>query len=104
MLLFLKDQYTGALKLLRAASAEKPLDASIKEKLALVLSAAGLKSEAAQALERSIQIDPSRETPYHLLADLQPTPEKRKRVLERYLQFNPQSLIAREALTKALRP
>lgn len=91
MVLFVKDQKADAAKLLRAAIAARPGDAGLYEKLGVVLG-----SEA--AFEKAIALEPSRESAYHLLADLQPTGERRRAVLERYLQFNPQSLIGREAL------
>jgi hypothetical protein len=48
-------------------------------------------------LERAIEVDPSIEAAYHALADMK-TGVERRRVLDRYLQFQPKSLIAREAV------
>lgn len=97
MVLYLKDQKTDAAKLLRAAIAARPGDAGLEEKLGVIM-------RSKEALEKAIALDPSRETAYHLLADLQATEGERRATLERYLRFNPQSLIAREALAKLRRP
>jgi hypothetical protein len=100
MVLFVKNQYEDAVKVLRAAVAARPGDALLYEKLAAVLRGAGQTLQAEAALEKAIALDPARETAYHLLADLQSDPAKKRAVLERYLRFNPQSLIAREAVAK----
>ena len=96
MVLFLKDQHKDAVKLLEAATRERPGDAATYEKLAAVYRAAGEKDRAVAALERAIALEPSRESAYHLLHEIRPE----ARALERYLQFNPQSLIAREAIRR----
>ena len=104
MVLFLKDRHADAGKLLRAAIAERPTDSSLREKLAVILKASGDPAGARLALEKAVALDPSRETAYHLLAELERDPAKRRAVLERYLRFNPKSLIAREALAKLPAP
>lgn len=104
MVLFLKNQNADAITLLKGAIGVRGRDAAIREKLAVVLRAAGQLEAAKQSLEKAIEIDPSRETAYHLLADMQTTVENRRVALERYLRFNPQSVIAREALAKLPRP
>ena len=104
MVLFLKDQHADAGKLLRAAIAARPTDSSLREKLAVILKASGDAAGARVALEKAIALDPSRETAYHLLAELEQDPAKRRAALERYLRFNPKSLIAREALAKLPAP
>lgn len=96
MVLFLKDQHADAAKLLRAAIAVRPNDAALHERLATVLRAAGDRGQAAAALETAIALDPSRESAYHLLQGIRPE----SRALERYLRWNPQSLLAREALAQ----
>lgn len=57
-----------------------------------------------QELEKAIELDPALEPAYHLPADMQPSPGKRREVLERYLKFNPKSILAREALARLSRP
>ena len=104
MVLFLKDQHADAGKLLRAAIAARPTDSSLREKLAVISKASGDPAGARVALEKAIALDPSRETAYHLLAELEQDPAKRRAALERYLRFNPKSLIAREALAKLPAP
>ncbi len=104
MVLFLKDRHADAGKLLRAAIAARPTGSSLREKLAVILKASGDRDGARLALEKAIALDPSRETAYHLLAELEHDPAKRRAVLERYLRFNPKSLIAREALAKLPAP
>lgn len=104
MILFLKNQNADAEKLLRAAIAARPSESSLQEKLAVILKASGDNARAALALEKAITLDRSRETAYHLLAEMEKDPNKRRAVLERYLRFNPQSLIAREALLKLPAP
>ncbi len=104
MVLFLKDQHADAGKLLRAAIAARPTDSSLREKLAVILKASSDAAGARVALEKAITLDPSRETAYHLLAELEQDPAKRRAALERYLRFNPKSLIAREALAKLPAP
>jgi tetratricopeptide (TPR) repeat protein len=98
MVLFLKDQHRDAVKLLQAAVAARPGDAGLREKLAVVLNAAGDKVRAVEALEKAIALDPLRETAYHLRAAQEATPAGRKQVLERWLAKMPQSLVTREAL------
>jgi tetratricopeptide (TPR) repeat protein len=100
MVLFLKDRRADAEKLLRAALAARPSEPGLWEKLGVILKSAGQKERAALALEKAIALDPARETAYHLLAEMESDPKKRRAVLERYLLFNPKSLIAREALMK----
>ena len=104
MVLFLKDQHADAGKLLRAAIAAHPTDSSLREKLAVIQRASGDPAGARLALEKAIALDPSRETAYHLLAELEQDPARRRAVLERYLRFNPRSLIAREALARLPAP
>jgi tetratricopeptide (TPR) repeat protein len=104
MVLFLKNQYADAVTLLNAAVAARSNDASLREKLAVALRAAGQREHAKQALEAVIKMDPSRETAYHLLAELQPNDEKNKQILERYLKWNPRSIVAKEALAKLAPP
>jgi hypothetical protein len=50
------------------------------------------------SLEKAIQLDPGRESPYYFLAECQPNTEGRRQTLQRLLRVFPQSLIAREAL------
>jgi tetratricopeptide (TPR) repeat protein len=99
MVLFLKDQKADAVKLLKAAVAQRS-DAALLEKLAIVQRSAGDAKAAVQSLERAIALDPGRESAYFFLADWQSDAEGRKRVLERLLAIFPQSLIAREALAR----
>ncbi len=104
MVLFLKDQKKDALKLLEAAVQQRPGDAALHEKLALVRRADSNLSGAIQSLEKSISLDPGRESAYFFLAECQTTPAGRKQVLNRLLKVFPQSLIAREALGNSTRP
>lgn len=104
MVLFLKNQLADSEKLLRAAIALRPQDAGLQEKLGVVLKTMGDVPRSAIAFEKAISLDPSREASYHQLADLQTSAAKRRAILERYLRFNPQSLIAREAIAKLPRP
>ena len=97
MVLFLKDQKADAVKLLKAAVAQRPSDAALHEKLAIVQRAAGDVRGGLDSMERAIAIDPARESAYHFLADWQ-NGDARRQVLERLLRVFPQSLIAREAL------
>jgi Flp pilus assembly protein TadD len=96
MVLFLKDQHTDAAKLLQAAITIRPQDAALHERLAAILRANGDPAGAARALERAIALDPLRETSYHLLQQLRP----QDNALRRYLDVNPQSVIARESLKR----
>jgi tetratricopeptide (TPR) repeat protein len=62
---------------------------------------AGQTSEAVRSLERAIDLDPSLDRAYGMLAQMhnrRGQPQLRREVLERYLRFNPQSLAARQAL------
>ena len=103
MVLFLKDQKQDALKLLEAAVQQRPGDAILHEKLALLRRAASNMQGAMESLEKSIALDPGRESAYFFLADCQATPEARNQVLNRLLKVFPQSLIAREALRNSTR-
>jgi hypothetical protein len=103
MVLFLKDQTNDALKLMSAAVAARPNDAALQEKLAVVQRGSEDLTRARESLERAITLDPLAETAYHLLADLQPSAELRRSVLERYLKVNPQSVLAREAIRDSTR-
>jgi tetratricopeptide (TPR) repeat protein len=98
MVLFLKDQFGDAAKLLEEAARVRPNYAPGYERLGVVWRAAGDKGKARAALERAIELDEAREAPYHLLADLSDSPDERRRILERYLRIMPGSIIAREAL------
>ncbi len=100
MVLFLKDQKANAVKLQQAAVALRPKDSRLYEKLAVIRRSLGENGQAAAALEKAIALDPTRETAYHLLAELQPTAALRQAVLERYLRIVPRSVIAREAIAK----
>lgn len=102
--LYLKDRKSDGVKFLRAAIAERPGDAQLHQKLAAILRSSGDTQDAMQELEKAIELDPALEPAYHMLADLQPTPGKRREVLERYLKFNPRSILAREALARLSRP
>ena len=104
MVLFLKDQHGDAVKLLRAAVAARPKDAGLREKLAVVLQAAGDRTGAVEALEKAIELDPLRETAYHLRAQQEATPAGRSEVLKRWLAKMPQSLVTREALRDLAAP
>lgn len=104
MVLFLKDQQPDAVKLLRAAVAQRPGDAVLHEKFALLRRAAGDKAGAIESLERSIALDPGRQSPYFFLAETQPDQAARRRTLERLLLLFPRSLIGREALRELTRP
>ena len=104
MVLFLKDQKQDARKLLEAAVRERPRDAALHEKLGLIRRAGADIPAAIQSLEKSIALDPGRESAYFFLADCQPTPAARAAVLNRLLSVFPQSLIAREALRNLARP
>ncbi|MBC8166831.1 MAG: hypothetical protein H7Y20_13300 [Bryobacteraceae bacterium] len=98
MVLFLKDEFSSAVRLLQTAIANRPGHAPLYEKLAVVHRAAGRRAEASAALEKALALDPARESAYHMQADLNTTPEQRKQALERYLLVMPQSLLAREAI------
>jgi len=104
MVLFLKDQKKDALKLLEAAVRQRPDDAALHEKLALVQRADANLPGAIRSLERSIALDPGRESAYFFLAECQSNIDARQQVLKRLLKVFPQSLIAREALRKSARP
>ena len=69
MVLFLKDQKKDALKLLEAAVQQGFGDAALHEKLALVRRADSNLSGAIQSLEKSISLDPGRESAYFFLAE-----------------------------------
>jgi tetratricopeptide (TPR) repeat protein len=96
MVLFLKDQHKDAAQLLSAATREQPRDAATYEKLAAVYRATGDQARAVAALEQAIQLEPTRETAYHLLNEIRPE----SGALQRYLKVNPQSLLAREAVRR----
>lgn len=98
MVLFLKDQYADAAKLLETGIAIRPRYVLYYERLAIVHRAMGRTDLAIRALEKSIELEPAREDAYHRLAELMPTVEARREALERYLRVNPQSLTTREAL------
>ncbi len=104
MVLFLKDQKKDAVKLLEAAVQQRPGDAALHEKLALVRRADANVQGAVASLERSIALDPGRESAYFFLAECQATQAGREQVLKRLLKVFPQSLIAREALLRSARP
>lgn len=94
--LYLKDQYADAAKLLDAAIGQQPSSAPYHQKLALVRRAMGEKEKSEKAFEDAIRLDPLDESNYHLLADM--LPERRVAILERYLKVNPSHLATREAL------
>ncbi len=104
MVLFLKDQKKDAVKLLEAAVQQRPGDAALHEKLALVRRADANVPGAIASLERSISLDPGRESAYFFLAECHGTAAGREQVLKRLLKVFPQSLIAREALLRSARP
>ena len=61
----------------------------------------GETEPAIRNLERAIELDPSLEDAYFLLAQIyanKDQPAMRRRTLERYLRFMPQSISALEAL------
>lgn len=97
VILFLKDQPGDAALLLERAVARRPRYGPYYHRLAMAWKATGNTGRARRILERAIEFDPSLEIAYHALADMQ-TGVERRRTIERYLQFVPQSLIAREAL------
>lgn len=99
MVLFLKDQFKDAVQLMEAAIAQRPDDASLHEKLAVLRRAAGDKERAAAAAEKAIALDPARESAYHLLHEIRPE----SGALQRYLQYNPRSVIAHEAIGRLRR-
>ena len=104
MVLFLKDQKQDAVKLLRAAVAERPGDAALQEKLALLRRAAGDEAGAIESLERSLALDPGRQSSYFFLAETQPNRAARRKTLERLLLLYPRSLIGQEAMRELTRP
>jgi hypothetical protein len=98
MVLFLKDQPADAVKLLQEAVRQRPNYAPGYEKLGVVLRAQGEQAKAKAAFEKAIELDETREPPYHLLAEMSGTADERRRILDRYLQVMPGSLIARRAV------
>lgn len=100
LVLFWKDQKADARKLLEAAVKLKPTDPTLHEKLGLVQRALGDLESARQSFTTAISLDPSTERPYFLLSECQPTIEQRTAVLQQLLRRFPQSLLAREALTR----
>lgn len=104
MVLFVKNQVAGAVKVLSAAVAARPGDAKLHQKLGVVLREAGREREAIGQLETAITLDPSLESAYHLLAKWYTAPDLRRSALERYLKVNPQNIIAREAIAALPRP
>jgi tetratricopeptide (TPR) repeat protein len=100
LVLFWKDQKADAGKLLEAAVKLKPSDAMLHEKLGLIQRALGDLESARQNFSAAISLDPSSERAYFLLAECQPTIEQRTAVLQQLLRRFPQSLLAREALTR----
>jgi hypothetical protein len=82
----------------------EPLNASHRLNLAIALTETGDRSSAIGELEAVIRQDPSMRDAYLLLAEIYQTSgqlEKRKQVLERYLQFMPQSIAVRKLLSVA---
>ena len=104
MVLFLNDQKKSAARLLESAIEQRPNSAPLYEQLALVQRSDGDRELAKAALERAIALDPSRLTGYQALAEMQTTPERRREIFERYLRFNPQSIIGRELLRQLSQP
>lgn len=94
----LQDEPKEAALLLERAVAARPAWAPYYQKLAIAWNAAGNPGRALAVIRRALEIDPSMEGLYHTLAKLEKDPAARRRALERYLEFAPQSLVTREAL------
>ncbi len=83
------------------ARATEPDRARHHVNLGIAYQRTGEQRKAIAHLERAIELDHSLEDAYLLLAEIYakvPDPVLRRRTLERYLRFRPQSVTAREAL------
>jgi hypothetical protein len=95
LVLLRKGRTAEALRMFEQAARVEP---SARNLLNLAVAQDGAAS--IRNLERAIDLDPSLERAYRLLAERQP--QRRRELLERYLRFNPQSLSARQALQQVL--
>ncbi len=91
LVLLRKGRTAEALRMFEQAARAEPSARNL-----LNLAVAQDRGAAIRNLERAIDLDPSLERAYTLLAAKQP--QRRRELLERYLRFNPQSLSARRAL------
>jgi tetratricopeptide (TPR) repeat protein len=90
-----------AARLFARASRLEPRDARHRLNLGVALVEAGESRRAVEALESAITLDPSLRDAYVLLADIHRSAgdeQKRRRTLERYLAFMPQSIVVRKML------
>lgn len=94
LVLLRKGRTAEALRMFEQAARAEP---SARNLLNLAVAQDG--AAAIRNLERAIDLDPSLERAYGLLAERQP--QRRREILERYLRFNPQSLTARQALQQS---
>ena len=92
----------AARRFARAAELE-PRDARHHLNLAVALTDAGDTERAIRSLETAIALDASLWDAYVLLSEIHEKaghPEKRRQVLEQYLRFMPQSIVARKMLRR----
>jgi hypothetical protein len=97
LVLLRKEAPTVAARLFARAVRERPTEADAYLNLAAARHAAGNTAQAIADLERALELDPYLQDAYMLMARMGP-PERRRRVLERYLSVMPQHLEARRAL------
>ena len=98
LVLLRKGRTAEALRMFEQAARAEPSARNLLN-LAVAQDRAAQTAAAIRNLERAIDLDPSLERAYGLLATKQP--QRRRELLERYLRFNPQSLTARRALQQA---
>ena len=92
-----------AIRLFEQSLQRQPGQARHHFNLAAAWKEAGEGSRAIPYLDRAIELDPSLEQAYYLLAEIYTQanqPAQQRQTLERYLQFMPQSINARLALTR----
>jgi tetratricopeptide (TPR) repeat protein len=97
LVLLRKEAPTEAARLFARVVRERPTEADAYLNLAAARHAAGNTAQAIADLERALELDPYLQDAYMLMARMGP-PERRRRVLERYLSVMPQHLEARRAL------
>lgn len=102
LILLMKDRPRDAVLAFRIAAKLEPANVQFRQNLAVALEAAGERQEAAELLEQILAGDPSLEVARHLLARIyggMGQKDRRRATLERYLEFQPRSLVARELLS-----
>ena len=107
LILLLKDLPREAARAFELSLTLRPGHPQFYQNLAAAWIAAGEPQKAIGALEAAIELDPSLEVAYYMLAGIyekQNDPGRRRSIIERYLRFRPQSIESRRIISRPLAP